>query len=140
MTAASTKSVILANPTTDGLRLTRVGFSVDGSAAAAGIGVELYRVTTIGSPAGTTATLVKYSDPNSSASGVTGLVNLSAEPTAVEVLEDWFISPFSGLLVIDDPLGREPGAAAAGARIGLRYVSPAAVSPNYRAYFLYEEQ
>lgn len=139
-TSAATKSLWLLNPATDGFELTRIGIGFDGSAAAQGIGVELYIVTTIGSPAGTSFTPSKYSDPNQAASSVTALVNLSAEPTAVTVLEEWPVTPFGGLLVIDNPLGREAKAAAAGARIGLRYTTASGVTPNYRSYALFEEQ
>jgi hypothetical protein len=138
--SAATKSFWLINPATDGFKIKRIGVSFDGSAAAQGIGVELYIVTTIGSPTGTSFTPSKYTDPNQAASSVTALVNLTAEPTAVTVLEDWMVTPFGGLLVVDNPLGEEPLAAAAGARWGMRYTTASGVTPNYRSYCLFEEQ
>lgn len=139
LAAGSTKSLWLANPATDGFVPTRVGISMDASASSQGVGFELYRTTTLGTPAGTTATIVKYGDPNSAAATTTGLTVLTAEPTAVEVLEEWFIQPFGGLLVIDNPLGSEPGAVGGGQRIGLRYITPASVTPNCRSYILFKE-
>lgn len=139
-TTASTKSMWLLNPATDGEKLSRFGVSFDGSAAAQGIGVELYIVVTIGSAAGTSFTPTKYSDPNSAAATLTALINLSVEPTTVTVLEEFMVTPFGGLLVIDNPLGREAMAAAAGARWGLRYTTASGVTPNYRSYCLFEEQ
>jgi hypothetical protein len=58
----------------------------------------------------------------------------------VEVLADWFIQPFGGLFDVQYPLQREPLSAAAGQRIGLRYVTPAAVTPNCRAYVWFDER
>lgn len=138
LTAAATKSLLLINPAADGGRLTEVGISLDAAAAVAGVGFELYRVVTIGSPAGTTGTLVK-AHPSAAAAGSTFLHTLTTEPTTVEILRDWFLQPFGGLIVAQFPLGRELDTLPAGARIGLRYVTPAAVTPNCRAYIEFEE-
>jgi hypothetical protein len=141
MTASSTKSLWLLNPATDFFLIAEFGVSVDASAAAAGVGIELYRTTTLGSPAGTTATFSKINRVGDAAvPTTTGLVNLSAEPTAVEVLAEWFLQPFGGLFDIQYPLQREPLAAAAGQRIGLRYVTPAGVTPNYRSFVWFDER
>ncbi len=138
LTAAATKSLILLNPAVSEVVITELWIGFDGSAAASGIGVQLYRVTTIGTPAGTTATIVKE-NPNSSATQSSGLTALTAEPTAVEVMRDIFIPPNGGAVIVQFPLGREPTGAAAGQRIGLRYITPAAVSPNARATIVWEE-
>jgi len=137
-TANATKSLWLVNPVTNRFVVAEISVSFDGSSAAAGIGIELYRTTTLGSPTGTSTTPVKVTDPNSAAADATSLTTLTAEPTAVEILAEWFVSPFGGLLDVQYPLGREPGVAAAGARIGLRYVTPASVSPNARSYVLFD--
>lgn len=141
LTAASTKSLWLLNPVTDFFVIAEISVALDASAAAAGVGIELYRVTTLGSPAGTTATFTKVNNIADAATPTTtGLVNLTTEPTAVEVLADWFLQPFGGLLDIQYPLMREAKAAAAGARLGLRYTTAAGVSPNCRAYVWYDER
>jgi hypothetical protein len=138
LTAASTKSLILVAPGAKGLVPTQFSFSADGSAAAAGIGLELYRVTTLGSPAGTTGTVVKAVE-GAGAALATALTILTTEPTTVEVIYDWFVTPFGGLYHLQLPLGREVQAAASGARFGLRYTTPSGVSPNSRTWIELEE-
>lgn len=141
LTASATKSLWLLNPATDFFVLAQFSVALDAAAAAAGVGIELYRTTTLGSPAGTTATFPKVNRiGDAAAPTTTGLVNLTTEPTAVEVLADWFLQPFGGLLDMQYPLQREPLAAAAGQRIGLRYTTPASVTPNCRAYVWFDER
>lgn len=139
LSASATKSLWLANPATDAFCPVEVGISFDASASSTALRVDLYRVTTIGSAAGTTATIVKYNDPNSAAATTTGLTALTTEPTAVEILASWFIQPFGGLFVLQYPMGREPGAVAAGQRLGIRAVTPASVSPNCVSYINFLE-
>jgi hypothetical protein len=141
LTASSTKSLWLLNPAVDFFVVAEISVCLDGAVAAAGVGLELYRTTTLGSPAGTTATFTKTNRGADAASPTTtGLINLTTEPTAVEVLADWFIQPFGGMLVLQYPLQREPMSPAAGARMGLRYVTPASVTPNCRAYVWIDER
>jgi hypothetical protein len=141
LTASATKSLWLLNPASDFFLLAQFGISLDASAASAGVGVELYRTTTLGTPAGTAATITKVNRiGDTAAATTTGLTVLTTEPTAVEVLADWFIQPFGGLFDVQYPLQREPLSAAAGQRIGLRYVTPAAVTPNCRAYVWFDER
>jgi hypothetical protein len=141
LTASATKSLWLLNPVSDFFLLAQFGISLDASAASAGVGVELYRTTTLGTPAGTAATITKVNRiGDTAAATTTGLTVLTTEPTAVEVLADWFIQPFGGLFDVQYPLQREPLSAAAGQRIGLRYVTPAAVTPNCRAYVWFDER
>jgi hypothetical protein len=141
LTASSTKSLWLLNPVTDFFLIAQVGISFDASAASAGVGIELYRTTTLGTPAGTAATITKINRIADAATpATTGLTALTTEPTAVEVLADWFVQPFGGLFDVQYPLQREPLASAAAQRIGLRYVTPAAVTPNCRAYVWIDER
>lgn len=135
-TAAATKSLWLLNPVTSALAVVQLGVTFDASTAAQAIGIELYRTTTLGSPAGSAGTVVKF-DPTSQSADATGLTALTTEPTAVEVLAEWFVSNTAGL-DLQFPLGREPLAAAAGARLGLRYTTPTGVSPNARSYVIWE--
>lgn len=141
LTASSTKSLWLLNPAGDLFVLAELAISFDASATSAGVGIELYRTTTLGTPAGTTAVFSKIHPVGDAANPTTtGLTALTAEPTAVEVLADWYIQPFGGALDLQYPLGREPMAAAAGQRIGLRYVTPASVTPNCRSYVWFNER
>lgn len=141
LTASTTKSLWLLNPAGDFFVLAQLGISFDASAASAGVGIELYRVTTIGTATGTTYTPVKVNrQADSAAAATTAQTPVTTEPTAVEVLADWFIQPFGGLFDVQYPLQREPLAAAAGQRIGFRYVTPAAVTPNCRAYVWFDER
>jgi hypothetical protein len=141
LTAASTKSLWLLNPAGDFFILAQLGVSFRASAASDTVGVELYRTVTLGSPAGTTATVAKVNRVgDAAAANTTGLTVLSTEPTSVEVLADWELQPFGGLLDLQYPLGREALAAAAGARLGLRYVTPAGIAPGLRAYVWIDER
>lgn len=139
LTASSTKSLILLNPVARGIRLTRLGVAFDASTSSAGVGLELYIVTAIGTPAGTTGTINKYGDPAAANADTTALTILTTEPTTVVAYEDWFVQPFGGTLVVDFPLGRELTTGAAGNRIGIRYTSGTA-TPNCRAYMVWEQQ
>jgi hypothetical protein len=142
LSANATKSIILIPPSSSSLfTIVEIGFSIDSSVAAPAIGLELYAVTTLGSPAGTnfTPVLVKRGTSITAQTG-NGLINLSTEPTTVEVIKDWFVPP-TGLLVVQFPLGREPESfTGTSNRIGLRYVNPSTGSTaNYRAYIEFEE-
>jgi hypothetical protein len=141
LVASATKSLWLLNPVTDFFVIAQLAVSFNATAASATVAIELYRVTTIGTPAGTTATMTKVNRVGDAAAPTTtGLVNLSAEPTAVEILADWEIQPFGGALDMQYPLQREPIAAAAGGRLGLRAVTPAATTPGVRTYVWYDER
>ena len=141
LSASATKSLWLLDPVTNGFSIVEFGISFDGSAAATAIRVDLYQVSTIGSPAGTTATVNKWTDTNIGAATTTGLTALTAEPTTVAVLANWFVTPFSGLLEIQYPLGREVGAGAGLTtnRLGLRAVTPSGVSPNCVSHVIWQE-
>jgi hypothetical protein len=141
LSASATKSLWLLNPVTDFFVLAQFAVSFNASASSATVAIELYRVTTIGTPTGTTATFAKVNRVGDAAAPTTtGLTNLTAEPTAVEVLADWEIQPFGGVLDIQWPLQREPIGAAAGSRIGLRATTPAATTPGVRSYVWLDER
>lgn len=141
LVAAATKSLWLLNPVTDFFVLAQFAFSFNATASSATVAVELYRTTTLGAPAGTTATFTKVNRVGDAAAPTTtGLVNLTTEPTAVEILADWEIQPFGGALDLQYPLQREPIAASAGQRIGLRCVTPAATTPGVRSYVWIDER
>ena len=138
LTAAATKSLILLNPVTNRMVITEISLSLDASAAAAGVQFDLYRVTTVGSAAGTTGTQSAL-DPATQSATTTSLTALSTEPTTVVVLDSWYIQPLGGLILIQYPLGREPVGAAAGSRLGIRYTTAASVTPDCLATVWFEE-
>ena|ERR1700761_2956564 len=139
LSASATKSLILINPAVVGFRAIELSVSFDSASAGTAVRVDVYRTTTLGSPAGTTGVLVKENAPLDTAAQSTALTALSVEPTAVEVLRSFYLTPAGGLVILQFPLGREPAAAGAGQRIGLRCVTPAAVSPNGLAVVVFEE-
>lgn len=141
LTTAATKSLILLNPAVDGFVVIQVSVSLDNvTTDAEPVLFDLYRTVTLGTPAGTTGTQVKFNDTSAATAGTTSLTSLTTEPTSVEILDSWYITPHSGLLVIQYPLGREPKAAAAGSRIGLRYTTASGVTPKCNATILFDEQ
>ena len=141
LSASSTKSLWLLNPATDFFKIIEFSVSFNASASSATVGIELYRTTTVGSPTGTTAVFTKIDRVGDAASPTTtGLTVLTAEPTAVEILADWEIQPFGGVLDIQYPLGREPLGAAAGQRMGIRCVTPASTTPSVRSYVWIDER
>lgn len=141
LVASTAKSLWLLNPVTDFFVVAQVGVSFKVSAASDTTLVELYRVTTLGTPAGTTAVFTKINRvADAAAPTTTGLTSLTTEPTAVEVLADWEIQPFGGLLDIQYPLQRELLAASAGGRIGLRCTAAAATTPSVRSYVWVDER
>ncbi|WP_019059952.1 hypothetical protein [Streptomyces prunicolor] len=139
LTASATKSLILLAPGTPGLRLTELGVSFDGSSALTGVQIDLYRVATLGSPAGSSATPAKLTDDSTPAATATALTALSTEPTSVTILRSWMVSPFGGLLALQEVLDREVGAITSGARLGLRYTTAASVTPGCVAYMGFTE-
>lgn len=139
LAASGTKSLILVNPTNT-FWLTELGISFNASSASAGVLFELYRTTTLGSPTGTTYTPVKGNNSSDQSATVTALTNLTAEPTAVEILRTWYLQPFGGLYVFQYPLGREPMMSGTSSqRIGLRYTGVTGVTPNVVSYMEVEE-
>lgn len=139
LSASTTQSVVLINPATIAYKITELSISFDGAAAATAVEVDLYRTTTVGSPAGSSTTPIKVGSPNATTAQSTALTALTVEPTAVEILRRWFVSPASGLLLLQHPLGREPGAAGAGQQIGMRVITPSGVTPHAVGYLEFEE-
>jgi hypothetical protein len=138
LTAAATKSLILLNPPAQEVTLRKITISLDGSSAAAGVQFDLYRVSTLGTPAGTTATPA-LTDERDVASQSSALTALTTEPTAVTVIDSVYLQPLGGLLPDWQPFGAEPMIKGGGNRLGLRYVTPASVSPDCLASFWFDE-
>jgi len=141
LSAATTKSLWMLNPVTDYFMVAEMSVSTDASVATTAIGIELYRVVTIGAAAGTAYTPVKVNrvaDTGVASTAASSVV--TTEPTTVEILAEWFLQPFGGLLDLQYPLLREAFGSAGGQRLGLRYITPAGVSPNCRAYVWFDER
>lgn len=129
LSSNSTKSLILMNPVTNEAKWYQVDVSMDASAVITGVEFDIYKVTTLGSPAGTSTT-PQNTNPTQQAATTTALTALSSEPTTVQVIPAYFVQPVAGLFVCQFPLGREMTLAAAGARWGVRYVTPTATPPD----------
>jgi hypothetical protein len=138
LTGGSTKSLALLNPVTNAFKVRQIDISLDASTASTGVQFDLYRVATIGTPAGTTTTAV-LADERDTAATTTSLTTLTAEPTTVTVLASWYVQPLGGLVVIPFPYGGEPIGKGAGNRIGIRYVTPASVTPDCLLNVWFEE-
>jgi hypothetical protein len=133
LTASATQTLLVVKPGASApakIILKQFWVSFNGSAAAAAILCELCRVSTDGTGAASPPTPKKV-DPNTNdASTATILHNHTAEPTLVDILENHYISPNSGLLIIQYPLDEEYKAIAGGDRLSLRVTTPAAVTPS----------
>lgn len=139
--AATTKSHWLLNPVSRSIKIVELCVSFDSAVSGAGFAVELYRVTTIGSAAGTTYTPVKVNGgADVAACATTALIALGTEPTAVETLAEWMVQPFGGNVLLQYPQTREPFTAQAGQRLGIRTSTPAgATTCNSRGYVWFDE-
>jgi hypothetical protein len=138
LSAAATKSLWLLNPVTNKFLIKEIGVSFDQAAAEVAVKVQLCRVVTIGSAAGSAFTPSPY-DPGTQAATTTALTNLTTEPTTYLPFKGWYIQPAGGLFVVQFPLGIEPPGLAAGARWGLRAITPTGVTSNCCAYVDFEE-
>lgn len=141
LSASTTKTIIYVNPAVVDITINEVGLSFDSPSAATAVEVDLYRTTNATGAAGSSFTPVKTTKPGSggTAAQSTALIDLTVEPTAVEVLRTWFVSPASGLMVLQFPLGKEPISLGGGQPIGLRVITPAGVTPHVLAYLDFSE-
>lgn len=139
LSAATTKTLIGVTPGTDFFLVAQLSISMDASAAAAGVSFEMYRASTTGTA--TTTTPVKANrGSDAGAATSTARITFTVEPTLVEIIDDWYLQPFGGIMVLQYPLGREPISVASGNGICLRYITPAAVTPNCRATVWFDER
>lgn len=144
LSASTTKHMwLLSSPATTGkiIKPTKIHLGFDGSSALPSIRWQLYRVTTLGSPAGTTGTIVKYGEAATSANTpvTTALVNLTTGPTAFEILEENYLTPFGGTLIMDFPDGKEPWGPASGNRLGFCVIVPSGVAVNGLSSVVFNE-
>lgn len=134
---SGTKTILLLNPVTDSFIIRQIDISMDATAASAAVQFDLYRVATVGTPAGTSVTPALADERDTTSITTTALSWLSAEPTTVTVLASYFVQPLGGLFVLPFPYGAEVIGKPAGNRIGLRYVST--VTPNCLANIWFDE-
>ena len=130
LTTAATKSLWLLNPVTNNCKITSISISMDASSLVQGVQFDLCRATTLGTPAGTTGTVVNTDDRDAVTATTTALVALTTEPTTYAVIESWGIQPVAGLMVYQLPLGQEYVLKGGGTRWGLRYTTASGVTPD----------
>ena len=96
--------------------------------------VELLRQTTAGTSSALTP--VAYREQNSAAARFTALQTFTAEPTAGNLLDSWYVLPYGGLFVIQYPLDGEPTCTT---RIGVRVTTNASQVQTVAASLLLTE-
>jgi hypothetical protein len=143
LAAAATKSLILITPV-NATKLRQLDISLGAAAAAEEVEFDLYRVNALGAPEGEAATPELIDERDTAASDSALIAKASEngfkkEPTSVKVIAPYLIQPLGGLLSMPFPYGAEPGAAKGGKPIGLRYTTPAGVTPTCIATLWFEE-
>lgn len=140
--ASATQTIWLLDPVTNPVTVAEIGISFNASAATNPAQVTLYRATAVGSAAGSTGTVSPWLDSRAPAATTTALTALTTEPTTKVLLASWFIQPFGGLLVIQYPLMREPGDAAAATgtdRLGIQVNNQASTALSCVSYVVIDE-
>lgn len=136
--ATSTKLGVQANAAF-GVDLTKWGVGFDGSAAAAGVGVELCYATFATNAPGTNSTTVTpvqiYGRPLTH--GVTAARQWTTEPTVLTVIDEKFISPGGGWFEWAIPLGQTPDSAFSQG-FAIRLTTGSGVTVNYKAALWFE--
>lgn len=97
-------------PSGHGLSLVEFGISFNGvTASDVPATVELCQSTQVGAgtSAGSVPTVVQVRGRSTGGSAPTAGHNYTAEPTALTVIRQWYVSPNGGVLVYPVPLGRE---------------------------------
>lgn len=136
LTASTTQSVVGAKAhANSGLQVVSWGASFNGSAAAAGIQVQLcYCTFATNSPGtnSTTTSAVNQEYGRVLTAGFTGAYTWTSEPTTITVLTNRVIQQ-SGAYEWAIPLGKEPDCAL-GEGFVVRIITPSAVTPNVVAF------
>ena len=131
LTAATTQTLLAYKPATNNpISVNRASFSCDGSAALAGIKVQLCRFTTDGTTAGSAPTPVPK-DPAQRAALGTVLWKLTAEGSLGAVLDPQYVQTLGGIYVAQWQLDEEWKVLEGGNRIGVRAVTASGVASNY---------
>jgi len=140
LVASSTQTLLQYAPSaTHPAILNAWQISVDGSAAATGILVQLVTQTTAGT-GGASPPTPRAKDPNvARASQGTITHNHTAEPTLGVLIWEKYLQPFGGLIYVQYPVGQELLVIEGGDRLGLRVITAAGVTPNCAFGFEYTE-
>ena len=144
LTSNSTKTLVLLNPVTNLFKIRQIDFSFDDATVASGVQMDIYRVNTLGTPTGLTATVQQF-DARDTVPTTTALIatttsgGISTEPSSVFVIASYLIQPLGGLYSIPFPYGAEIIGQGAGSRIGVRYNNPANVSTDCIVNIAFEE-
>lgn len=136
-------SLILINPEKVAVKVRQLDISLGASAAVEEVQFDLYRVTTLGTPEGETATPALVIEDGSTATSPALIAKASEkgfkkEPTSVTVIASYLVQPLGGLFSLPFPFGAEPVTKQGGSRIGIRYSSPA-VKPTCIVQLWFEE-
>lgn len=139
LTASATRTVVgVKSGAAFGLQVIKWGISFNGSAAAAGIEVQLNYCTWATNSPGTASTSITATQDygRTLTNGITGAGHWTTQPTALSVIESKFIQQ-SGAYEWSMPLGKEPDCAL-GEGFAVTCITPAAVTPNYVAFLAVE--
>ncbi len=134
LAAATAKSVLgVTAPATFGVDLQKLRVSFDGvTSTAVPVLVELCYATfaTNGPGTNSTAATVDQVYGRAITAGFTAAKNWTTEPTVLTPIDEWLLTPASGLVMYDIPLGTTPDSAVSNGFV-IRCNAPAAV--NVRA-------
>jgi hypothetical protein len=130
VTANATTTALVLKPASAGLiELLQWDISFDGSAAGAGIRVQITNNSTDGTGTASPPTPQKF-DTLIRAAQFTMLWKCTVEPAVDNVIFDRYLQPFGGLFLEQFPLGRGPFRIESGNRFGFRLIAPSNVAPN----------
>lgn len=134
LSAATAKSIIgVKAHANSGLMIAGLRVAFDGvTASAVPVLIELGYCTWATNSPGTnsTSTTARQRTGRSLTAGFTSAKTWTAEPTTITVLDEWLLTPNSGTVILDTPLGTEPDCALAEGFV-IRCTAPAIV--NVRA-------
>jgi hypothetical protein len=138
LTAATAKTIMsIINAANSLIRLIELSVSFDGtSATAEPVTVELCKSTEATAGTATAHTIVQAGGPTRTVQA-TAKRNYTAEPTVLTVLKRWLVRADGGLLLVQDPLGRETEEPVTADALCVRCTAPAGV--NVQGYLGFEE-
>jgi hypothetical protein len=136
LAAATAKTVLnVIAPASFGVDLTKIRLAFDGvSATAVPVLVELCYSTQAANGTGSTSATVNQIYGRTILAGFTAFYGYATEPTALTVIDSYLVSPYSGTVIYDYPLGTTPDTAVSNG-LCLRLTAPAAVNVRATMYF-----
>jgi hypothetical protein len=135
--AATTQTIVQAVAADANTPLTLKQLSVsfkDPTSSDTEVLVDLLRQSTAGTSSALTP--VSYREQSSAAARFTALQTFTAEPTAGNVLDSWYVLPYGGLFVIQFPIDAEPTCTS---RIAVRVTTVASQAQTVSASLLLAE-